>query len=101
MAGAGLCPHCGQPLPVKRAGTRLTPLKARIFDAIARAGPAGIDADDLFALIYGDRRHRSRETLKAHVWQINDALAGSGVSIAGTRGSGRRFTLVRKIGRAA
>ena len=31
------CPSCGQALPEMRLGVRLTPLKARIFDAIAIA----------------------------------------------------------------
>jgi DNA-binding response OmpR family regulator len=93
---AGFCKACGQPLPDIRAGVRLTPLKARIFDAIKRAGPDGISADDLFALVYSARERRaSRRTLKAHVWQINDQLADAGqYRIVGVRGNGRSFALV-------
>ena len=88
------CPHCGQSLPEARFGVRLTPLKARILDAIARGGPDGIDADTLFWLIYPDTTI-SRRTLKAHVWQINDELtmAGAGVFIDGKPGRASRYTL--------
>jgi DNA-binding response OmpR family regulator len=95
---AGLCNACGQPLPLLRYGVRLTPLKARIFDAIERAGPGGIDADDLFRLVYSDRdRKAGRRTLKAHIWQINDLLEDAGACrvINGVRGQGRAFRLVR------
>jgi hypothetical protein len=95
MHGA-TCPHCGQPLTTQRAGARLTPLKARIFDAIKRAGHNGIDADDLFKMIFTDARH-SRLTLKAHIWQINDVLEDSSdLIIKGTRGTGRRYILQKR-----
>ena len=37
------CPLCHQPYPEVRLGVCLPPLKARIFDAISRAGADGID----------------------------------------------------------
>lgn len=77
-----VCKHCGQPLPTIRLGVRLTPLKARIFDLIRRAGPDGIAGEDLFALTLAARRAQ-RSTLKAHVWQINDAIEGTGYRIHG------------------
>jgi hypothetical protein len=67
------CPHCGCE---ERLRVRMSPLKARIFDAIKRAGNTGISADDLWGIAFAGRS-RSRETLKAHVWQINDMLAAT------------------------
>jgi hypothetical protein len=80
------CNYCGQTLPETRMGVRLTPLKARILDVVTRAGPDGISARDLFGIVF-ESGERSRETLKAHVWQINDAIADeAGYRIAGTDG---------------
>ncbi len=75
------CPHCGQALPETRLGVRLTPLKARIFDIITRAGPDGISASDLFDIVCTEGQ--SRETLKSHVWQINDLIEDEGYRIKG------------------
>lgn len=58
----------------------LTPLKARIFDAIARAGPDGISSD---AIINELRLPVTSSTLRAHVWQINEALRPAGKRIVG------------------
>jgi hypothetical protein len=80
---------------------QLSPLKARIVDAINRCGPDGIDADTLFWLIFSEREAKSRLTLKAHVNQINDLLAGTDYRISGIRGGGRRFTLVRQTTKEA
>jgi hypothetical protein len=57
---------------------------------VRRAGVDGIDADDLLAIVFGDRK-RSRETLKAHVWQNNDALAETDFRI---KSRYRRYVLV-------
>lgn len=84
------CPQCGQKLlPPEREGCGLTPLKARIYDAVKRAGPDGIAWHDLFALIYGGcvRGSTSRQRLKSHVWQINDLLEDSGWRIGGYGGT--------------
>ena len=97
MGGAmTTCPHCGHSLPKRGAGVRLTPLKARIYEAVRRAGPAGIDADELFGLIYGGTP-ASRWTLKAHIWQINDVLQDPGRRILGQRGNGGRYRLARHV----
>jgi hypothetical protein len=91
------CPHCHQPINKVRLGVPLTPLKAAIFDAIRRAGPDGIDTDILFWLVFGEReRPVSRQTLKSHVWQINDAIADTGFRIKGNVGVDHRFTLVKR-----
>ena len=76
------CQYCGQKLPEIRLGVRLTPLKARIFDLIRRGGQDGIDKRDLFDIVFGDGQH-SRETLKAHIWQINELIEDEGYRITG------------------
>jgi hypothetical protein len=73
------CPCCGQALPEVRLGARLTPLKARIFDIIARAGAGGVQADDLQALVFS--KGQGLGGLKAHVWQINELIADEGYHI--------------------
>jgi hypothetical protein len=47
MTMSSRCPRCGGPLHEERLGVRLTPVKTRILDAIARAGDTGIASDDL------------------------------------------------------
>ena len=84
-----LCPECHRPLPDLRLGIPLTPLKARIFDAIRRAGPAGIGGD---AIIQELGLPVSQTTIKAHVWQINDRLAETGYRIDGHGGYRLRMT---------
>jgi len=79
------CSYCGQSLPETRMGVRFTPLKARIFDVVMRAGPDGISARDLFGIVY-ENGEKSRATLKAHVWQINDAITQAGYRIGGYDG---------------
>lgn len=76
------CNYCGQTLPETRLGVRLSPLKARIFDIVTRAGPDGISSADLFNIICTEGQ--SRETLRAHIWQINDAISDEGYRIKGT-----------------
>jgi hypothetical protein len=49
-----ICERRGQPLVHVRHGVRLTALKARIFDAIERAGAIGIATRDLFDLVFAN-----------------------------------------------
>ena len=72
-----LCSHCHQPLPELRAGVRLSALKARIFDAIERAGSNGITIEDINAICFDGQA--SAVNVRTHIHQINDALAGSAV----------------------
>ena len=91
-------------LPEFRLGVRLPEFKARIFDLVSRSGRDGISWDDLFALVYdGDRVTRiksqqrekqARTALKAHIYQINEAIRDSGYRIIG-HGS---KTFVPKLG---
>ena len=65
------CPHCGQRMAYVRAGARLPPLKARIFDAIKRAGRAGISGPDVVETL---GLEVGENGIRAHVWQINQIL---------------------------
>jgi hypothetical protein len=82
------CPHCHQQLPILRCGVRLTPLKARLVDAIRRAGPDGVSGDDLIDAL---NLPFKRKTLAAHCWQINEALEETPFRIRGRGG----YRLVR------
>lgn len=79
-----VCECCGQPMPETRFGVRLTPLKARIFDAIQRAGRDGILGDDLFDIALRERGVK-RATLKEHIHQLNRAFEHTEIRIAGRR----------------
>lgn len=65
------CPHCGQRMMYMRAGARLPPKKARIFDAIARSGQDGISGADVIESL---RLEVGENGIRAHVWQINEIL---------------------------
>jgi hypothetical protein len=82
------CHYCGASLAEHRLGVRLTPIKARVFDLIMHAGREGIDADTINILAFDGRA--TRTTIKAHVNQINDLLAGTDYRIKGVRGGDQR-----------
>jgi len=85
---AEVCERCGLPV---RGGAVLSPLKARIFDAVRRSGVSGISSEDLRRLIWQDVI--TSTCLRMHVFQINERLkrSGSDVRIKG-RGA---YRLVR------
>ena len=60
----------------------MTPLKARIFDVVNRAGTSGILHEELTAII-GLRKG----CIKAHVHQINEIIKHSGYRISGQGGN--------------
>jgi hypothetical protein len=91
------CSHCGQLLPELRAGRRLPPLKARLFDLVKRAGAAGIATNDLYSALYPDASNRI-SAVKVHVAQINTKLTGTGVRISG---AGGRYRLITPTARVA
>ena len=72
------CPHCGQRMAYVRDGARLPPLKARIFDAIKRAGRGGISGPDVIESLALDVGENG---IRAHVWQINEILDRFGASV--------------------
>ena len=86
-----LCECCGQPLPEIRHGVKLSPLKARIFDIVDRAGPDGVHSDELHAMVF--EKWQTKATLKTHIWQINEMIFDEGYRIKGTDS----FYTLRKI----
>jgi hypothetical protein len=66
----------------------MTPLKARLVDAIRRSGPTGISGSDLIDEL---NLPINRKTLAAHIWQVNSALASTDFQIRGRGG----YRLVR------
>jgi hypothetical protein len=69
-----ICPHCKQPLSEVRAGIRMPPLKAKIFDVIKAAGAEGITSSGVISSVYYARKKPAIAAVKSHVWQMNDAL---------------------------
>jgi hypothetical protein len=93
------CPHCRQVLKTERLGVVLSPLKAGIVDVIKRAGDIGISSIEILGgELYRDRRRGAQSTIKAHVWQINEALAQTPFIIVSDR---RRWFLQRRHVRRA
>jgi hypothetical protein len=90
---AAFCPHCHQPIAHERLGVVLTPLKAAIVDRIKWAGDLGRSSEGLLRELYDDRKPVGRSTLKAHVRQINELLAGTDYCIV----SERRRWFLRKV----
>ena len=93
----GLPPLPSTDRAFERLGVRLTPLKAAIVDRIKWAGDLGRSSESLVRELYLDRFTVSRTTLKAHVWQINELLAGTDWVIESDR---RRWCLRRRQGNA-
>ena len=80
-----------------RAGVRMPPLKAMIFDAIKAAGDVGINSQELLGRVFEGRRPLRENTIKAHVWQLNDLLEATRFIIVSDR---RRWTIARRKVRA-
>jgi hypothetical protein len=91
-ASPATCPTCHQHIHHTRLGVQLTPLKCEIFDAIKRAGELGVSSEELRQDLYADRRPVREVTIKAHIWQLNDALEDTGWRITSDR---RRWFLTR------
>jgi hypothetical protein len=101
------CPYCNQTLPEYRFDVKLTPHKARIFDLVRDSGRDGISWNDLFALVYDGysrepikgkaREKQARTALKAHIWQINEAIRDSGYRIVGHGRSRSVYRLEKAI----
>ena len=77
------CSHCGQILPTRRLGVRMTPLKARIFDIVQRGGQDGVPREELRAIV-----GLTMASIKAHIHQINESIEDEGWKIVG-RGNAR------------
>jgi predicted transcriptional regulator len=82
-----------------RAGVKLTPLKTAIFDAVKRAGDEGITTLSLASTVYEGRKCPAYNTVKAHVWQINEILEETNVVITNDhRGNQASWRLERRKG---
>ena len=76
------CPQCHQPIGLLRAGVRLLPLKAAIYDAIHAAGDIGITSREILQDVYRYRKKpRHIDTVRLHVIQINDLLIQTNTAI--------------------
>lgn len=71
------CPTCGRPEPEFRCGVYLPRIKAHVFDAVKAASDIGITTRQLMRIIYGGKVKRSTATIRNHIQQINDKLAGT------------------------
>ena len=93
------CPHCHQPMPEWRAGVRLSPLKAHIFDVIKRADCEGVSIETINALCFDGCS--TAVNVRTHIHQINDALAGTDIQIrGGSAGMVGFFHIVKQRGTA-
>ena len=78
------CPECHQPLSETIAGVRLPRFKARLFRFIE--SHPGQSSRELSLYFYG---HASGDiAIRAHIFQINDALMNTAVRIRGDRFAG-------------
>jgi len=88
------CPKCGQPLWTRRYGAEMSSLKANIIDLIRQGGDEGMPVETVWRMLFRGR-HASRETMKAHVWQINEMLAAEGRRIIVDRTGPPSYRVVR------
>ena len=80
MNRVDLCPRCGQPLPPReREGVYLPARKAAIFDFVHQH--PGVTAEGIRAHCFSDKT--PLKTIRVHICQINDMLAGTNVQIKG------------------
>ena len=93
----GCCPCCGQTLVGMRAGVRMTPLKATIFDLIKAAGEIGVSSQEILDQAFRDRNVAGADIVKGHVFQINGLLEATPFIIVSDR---RRWTIARRKVRA-
>ena len=92
-----ICPRCHQPVRTERFGVYLPQHKARIVDAIKQAGDIGITPAELIFAAWPHGAVVNARTVKAHVWQINELLAGTDFEIHSDRSRGQgRYCLARK-----
>ncbi len=86
-----ICPHCHLPMKEMRFGVVLPPLKAALFDAVKAAGDVGVSTTELITTMTEHAgRSLDAQTIKAHVFQINELLAGTDYQIRSERRGGER-----------
>jgi hypothetical protein len=80
-----ICKSCHQPVGHTRAGVRMSPLKAAIFDTIKGAGDEGITAWAVLSAVYDGRSPPNVNSIKSHIAQINDLLEETDFKIRSDR----------------
>lgn len=87
VQGGPPCPHCGMVLNAHREprfGVDLPHFRARLVDAVRRAGRDGIHKDDLLAIMYQHTRGPvSYWSLYSAIRRTNQSLRPAGKRIAG------------------
>lgn len=86
------CPHCGRVMQHVRAGVKMTPIKARIFDLIFDR--PGISRAEIAETIFKTRERT--KTVAAHIWQINELLQSTDVRLRGLSFYGYRVVSITK-----
>ena len=76
-----ICPACGQSTKDVRYGVALSPVKARIFDAVKMANEIGVTSYEVIGLVYEGRKKPKLHTIKSHIFQINEMLANTNFRI--------------------
>jgi len=79
-----LCPHCSKPLQPVRYGVAVSAMAIRILDTLDAVGAAGVAADELFKVAYGNKRFNPVR-LSSYVSALNRALGPNGVAIRSER----------------
>lgn len=92
MPQHAICPHCGQPMLTRNGvRVRLSRVHEAMFDALARR-PAGVTPEGLRGLLYaGVPTDDANNRLKAQIWHLNAALAGTGFYVAHERAGAYRL----------
>lgn len=83
-----ICPACGQSTKEVRHGVVLPLRKLRIYDAIKAAGEIGLTSEQVTQAAYDGENRCSPNTIKAHIFQINEMLASTDFCIVAQRGDG-------------
>lgn len=97
------CPTCKQTLPrPTHYGLKLTSGYRQLLEAVQRAGPEGIDAHDLFDIVYpGEDGGADNNTLRMRIYHLNKMLVPAKRRIA-SQGSTTRsygFYYIKEIGK--
>jgi hypothetical protein len=87
-----VCPACNGAGHIS-----LTKMQFKIWDALRKAVPYGIETRDLVNIVYGDRAdggpENARNCIWAHAYHANKKLAGIGQRIVSTGGPGSVYKL--------
>ena len=91
-----VCECCGHPLPDLAVQLELTKRQRQMFEALRRAGKAGITLDRIMEVVYGDDSDGGPDsTTVLHVQRtkMKGKLAKFGLQITTTKGHGSLWRL--------